>query len=104
MTLRDVAIRSGVSTSTVSRVLNDKIGLPILPSTVERIKRAARELEYLPNAMARSLATGRTYTLGLFSDEMTDPHFAQMLEAAEAAATSLGYHLIVSGTLERRGT
>jgi LacI family transcriptional regulator len=100
VTLRDVALRGGVSIGTVSRVLNNKADLPILPETVERIKQAARDLEYSPNHMARSLATGRTNTLGLFSDEMTDPHFAQMLEAAEAAAVALGYHLVVSGTLE----
>jgi LacI family transcriptional regulator len=99
-TLRDVAKRSCVSTGTVSRVLNNKMVMPISPETVERIKQAARDLQYSPNAMARALATGRTHTLGLFSIEMTDPHFAQMLEAVEAKASAMGYQVIVSGTLD----
>src|SRR5690242_7381279 len=100
VTLRDVARRSGVSAGTVSRVLNNKTGVPIMPETVERIKRAARELAYIPNATARALATGRTHTLGLYINEMTDPHFAQMLEAVESKASELGYQPIISSALE----
>ena len=79
-TLMDVAKRSGVSTATVSRVLNNKMVMPIPPETVERIKKAAAELDYRPNLHARALATGKTHTLGVCSTEMTDPHFALMLE------------------------
>lgn len=96
VTLIDVAKRSGVSTATVSRVLNNKMVMPIPPETVERIKKAAAELDYRPNVQARALATGKTQTLGVYSTEMTDPHFALMLEAMEAKALALGYHLIVS--------
>jgi LacI family transcriptional regulator len=99
-TLADVAKRAGVSTATVSRVLNNKMVMPIPQTTVERIRRAAEELQYRPNAMARALVSRKTHTLGLFSQEMTDPHFAQMLEAVEAGARARGYHLIVSGDLE----
>jgi LacI family transcriptional regulator len=74
--------------------------MPIPPTTIERIKKAAEELGYKPNVMARALATGKTHTLGLYSTEMTDTHFAQMLEAMEAKAASLGYHLIVSSALD----
>lgn len=105
-TLADVARRSGVSIATASRVLNNKMVMPIPPATVERIKQAARELEYRPNLVARALATGKTHTLGLYSVEMTDPHFAQMLEAVETKARARGYHLIVSSSLDsvsRRG-
>jgi LacI family transcriptional regulator len=96
----DVAKRSGVSTATVSRVLNNKMVMPIPPETVERIKKAAAELDYRPNLQARALATGKTRTLGVYSTEMTDSHFAQMLEAMEAKAASLDYHLIVSSNLD----
>jgi len=99
-TLADVARRSGVSVATVSRVLNNKMVMPIPAATVERIRRAAEELEYRPNLVARALAMGKTHVLGLFSEEMTDPHFAQMLEAVEAKAREAGYHLIVSSTLD----
>src|SRR5579862_378524 len=73
--LTEVAQRSGVSTATVSRVLNNKMHMPIPLTTVERIKRAAEELGYRPNVVARALATGKTHTIGLYSTEMTDTHF-----------------------------
>lgn len=99
VTLSDVAQRSGVSVATVSRVLNNKMVMPIPESTIARIRAAAEELNYRPNRLARALATGRTHTLGLYSEELTDPHFAQMLEAAEARAAALGYQLIVSTSM-----
>src|SRR5579859_7043557 len=98
--LTEVAQRSGVSTATVSRVLNNKMHMPLPLTTIERIKKAAAELGYRPNVVARALATGKTDTIGLYSTEMTDTHFAQMLEAMEVKAASLGYHLIVSSALD----
>lgn len=99
VTLSDVAAKAGVSIATVSRVLNNKMAMPIPDSTIQKIRNAAEELGYRPNRLARALATGRTHTFGLYSQELTDPHFAQMLEAAESRAASLGYQLIVSTSL-----
>jgi LacI family transcriptional regulator len=96
----DVAKRCGVSTATVSRVLNNKMVMPIPQETIERIKKAAEELNYIPNVQARALVTGKTRTIGVCSSEMTDPHFALMLEAMEAKADSLGYQLIVSKSVD----
>lgn len=100
VTLSDVARKSGVSVGTVSRVLNDKMISPIPADTIARIRRAAADLHYSPNPLARALITGKTHTLGLFSRELTDPHFSQMLDAVESKARTLGYHLIVSSSLE----
>lgn len=98
-TIADVARSAGVSKGTASRVLNNPNGIAVLPATVERIQRAAAELQYRPNALARALATGRTHALGLLVRSMTDPHAARMLEAVEARARALGYHLLVSTEL-----
>lgn len=100
VTLSDVARRSGVSVGTVSRVLNGKMISPIPDETVARIRRAAADLQYRPNPLARALVTGKTQTLGLFSQELTDPHFSQMLDAVETKARALNFHLIVSSSLE----
>jgi LacI family transcriptional regulator len=99
-TLTDVAKLAGVSPATVSRVLNKKMVMPIPATTVARIQEAARELRYRPNAQARALITRRTQTVGLFTSEMADPHFAQMLPAVEEKARDLGYHLAVCGDLD----
>jgi DNA-binding LacI/PurR family transcriptional regulator len=98
--LADVARHAGVSTATASRVLNNKMVMPIPQPTVDRIRRAARELHYVPNRLARALATRRTYTLGFYTQEMTDPHGAVLLDTIETAARERGYHVLVSARLE----
>ncbi|NLH99000.1 MAG: LacI family transcriptional regulator [Chthonomonadales bacterium] len=94
-TLADVAREAGVSVATVSRVLNSKLAVPITPETEQRIRDAAERLMYRPNAIARALATRRTYTAALFTQEMTDPHFAQMLGPVEDELRKRGYRLAV---------
>lgn len=68
-TRADVAALAGVSTAIVSTVLSGKQGGTIRPSaeTAERVRQAARELDYLPNVAARSLARGRNGLLGVYT-------------------------------------
>src|SRR4029450_2730589 len=77
--LADVARRAGVSAATASRVLNNKLPMPIPERTVDRIRRGAHDLNYVPHRLARALATRRTHTLGFYSLEITDPHGAALL-------------------------
>lgn len=98
-TLQDVARQAGVSKATASRVLNDKMVVPIAGDTVARIRATADSLGYRPHPLARALASGRSHTLGVYCANLVDPHFARMLKGAEARADSLGYHLIVSSNL-----
>jgi len=100
VTLAEVARRAGVSTGTASRVLNNKMVMPIPQHTVDRIHKAAREMSYTPNRHARALATRRTHTLGFCSEELTDPHGAVLLETVQAEAVRRGYHLVVSSHRE----
>lgn len=99
-TLADVARSAGVSTATVSRVLNDKLQMPIPEATVERIRRAARELNYTPNRMARALATRRSHTLGFYSQEITDPHGGELLDTIQTEAQRRGYQVLVGSHLD----
>jgi LacI family transcriptional regulator, galactose operon repressor len=99
-TLADVARRAGVSTATASRVLNNKMVMPIPERTVNRIRHAARDLQYVPNRLARGLVTRRSSTIGFYTQEMTDPHGAVLLDVIETAARERGYHVIVSARLE----
>ena len=100
VTLADIARHANVSSGTVSRVLNNKTDYPVSGPTVERIRRAAAELGYRPNVMARALATGKAQAIGLCYHSITEPMFIRILEAAEAKARERGYHLIVSSNPE----
>src|SRR6266478_866875 len=91
-----VAKRAGVSTATVSRVLNN---LNVVKnSTRARVLKAAEELKYHPNLHARSLARGKSRTLGILVSNMENPFFFDIFRALESAAHSRGYEVVVANT------
>ena len=92
-TIADVARKAGVSTATVSRVVSG-VGNP-RPATVARVKKAVEELDYRPSAVARSLRMHRTRTLGLVVTDIQDPFFPELVQAADLAARSLGYSILL---------
>src|SRR4030088_2099261 len=72
-TLADVAARAGVSTATVSRVLNGNY--PVAESTKERVHRALAELDYVVNGPARALAASSSEVIGVIVNNVSDPFF-----------------------------
>jgi LacI family transcriptional regulator len=96
MNLDAVAKKAGVSTATVSRVLNDlKV---VKNSTRARVLKAVEELNYHPNLHARSLARGKSRTLGVLVSNMENPFFFDIFRALESAAHSRGYEVVVANT------
>jgi LacI family transcriptional regulator len=93
VTIADVARRAGVSTATVSHVLNNTRS--VRAETRAAVLAAVDETSYTPNTVARSLATRRTMTLGLVLSALTNPYFGDLLSAAESAAAADGYTLLV---------
>jgi len=93
VTLHDVAALAGVSHQTVSRVINNSDH--VRPETRKRVEDAILELDYRPNAIARSMVRGSTHTLGCISPNLTDPVFANIIEGAQAEARRQGYFLLV---------
>lgn len=94
--MRDVAAATGVSQSTVSRVLSGApTTVPIAPMTRERILAAARELGYRPNPLARGLRGMRTMLLGVIVRDITDPFFAGAIEAVSIEASRWGYNVVL---------
>ena len=92
---RDVARLSGVSQSTVSRVLNNvQTGL-ISVETRERVIEAARRLGYSPNPLARALRGQRSGLLGLIVRDVTDPFFARVTAELTMQARQHHYHIIL---------
>jgi len=99
VTLADVAALAGVDRSVVSRVMNNDTALSIREETRDRVLNAIRELDYRPNAAARSLRTSRARTLGLFIPDFANPVYAQIIAGAESAAAEAGC-VLVTGTDE----
>jgi len=96
--LKDVAGLAGVSTATVSRVLN---GLgPTSEGVRERVFRAAKELDYHPNWLARSLRAQCTNTVGLVLPDIENPFFTSLVKGAERAAGARGWNLILCNSDE----
>ncbi|MGH2347462.1 MAG: LacI family DNA-binding transcriptional regulator [Chloroflexota bacterium] len=94
--IREVAQLAGVSPSTVSRVLNDKMGgVKMSPATIERIRAAAITLHYQPNAAARSLRTTRAQTVGVIARNLLHPFIAELLRALSTGCRARGYHLLL---------
>jgi LacI family transcriptional regulator, galactose operon repressor len=96
-TIRDVARRARVSHQTVSRVINGQDN--VSAGTRERVLRAIGELEYVPSAVARSLSSQRTHTLGMVTTDVSDHFFAEAVAGAEAEARKRGFFLII-GSIE----
>ncbi|MBK8045769.1 MAG: LacI family DNA-binding transcriptional regulator [Anaerolineales bacterium] len=94
VTIRDVAAAAGVSRQTISRVINGSD--LVSPETEARVRDAVRQLGYQPNAIARSMALGRTQTLACLSPNLTDYTFASVIDGAEAAVRARGYFLMSS--------
>lgn len=96
VTLTDVARAAGVSTMTVSNVLNDRLN--VRPETRERVLEAVARLDYRVNVAARNLRQGRTGTIAFAIPELSRPYFGQLAELVADAAEPLGYHLVLERT------
>jgi DNA-binding LacI/PurR family transcriptional regulator len=96
MNLEEVAKRAGVSTATVSRVLNN---LDVVRSaTRARVLAAVAELKYHPNLHARTLAGGKSHTIGMIASNMENPFFFDIFRSLEAHARNAGFDVIVANT------
>ena len=96
MKLEQVARRAGVSTATVSRVLNDKAR--VKKSTRTRVLKAVEELNYHPNLHARSLAGGQSRSIGVIVSNIENPFFLDVYKAVEIGAQAAGYDVILANT------
>lgn len=96
ITINEVAVKAGVSTATVSRVLNGQIGYS--EKTKEKVLKAMKELNYSPNAMARGLASKTTSTIGVLVPYIPTMISSIILNGLETAAGDKGYSVIISNT------
>lgn len=94
VSIKDIARAAGVTSSTVSRALRDSSR--VNPETKKRIQRIADEMDYVPSAIARSLVTNRTYTIGVVVTTITDLFFAEVVHAIEETASRFGNSVVLA--------
>lgn len=96
MNIQEVAKRAGVSNATASRALNR---VPTVhPRLAKKVWRAASELGYYPNTLARGLVSGRTRILGLIVSDITNPFFPEIIQSFEDAAVDNNYEILLVST------
>lgn len=102
VSLKQLAAHLGLSTTTLSLVLNNAPSARSIPEeTKKRIFTAAKELNYRPNYLARSLRVQRTHTLGVLVPELSDGYSAMVLNGVEAALTNEGFFYLTASHLHR---
>ncbi|MGH3328736.1 MAG: LacI family DNA-binding transcriptional regulator [Streptomycetales bacterium] len=97
-TLRDVAARAGVHPGTASRALNPTTRTLVNDATVGRVRRAAEELGYRPNPIARSLKTSRSGSIGVVVPDLTNPLFPPIVRGVEDVLIAAGYSALIANT------
>jgi DNA-binding LacI/PurR family transcriptional regulator len=96
LSLKELAEHLGLSSATVSLVINRSPGAKsIPPATQERVRKAARELNYRPNLMARSLRQKRSFTIGVLVPEVSEGYAALVLSGIEDHLLQEGYFYFV---------
>ena len=98
VTIRDVARVAEVHPGTVSRALNEETRALVNPETAERVLKAADELGYRPNRIARGLKTSRSHTIGVLIPDITNPLFPPILRGIEDRLDEAGYTSLIVNT------
>lgn len=98
-TIKDIAKQLGMSVSTISRAMNNHPD--IKPETKQKILQAIEQLNYTPNALARSLIHRKSHSIGLMIPDITDPFFSAMAQGVEEVLSDGGYQ-VVYGNMSRR--
>ena len=96
ITIKDIARYSGVSVSTVSRVLNKKPDVKV--ETELRVKNAIKKLGYSPSSVARGLVLKRSNILGFVVPDITNPNFPELARGVVEKAKQYGYAVIFFDT------
>lgn len=92
-----IAKESGVSVSTVSRVING--GTHVSAKSLEKVNKVIEKYQYTPSAVARAMANQHTKTIGVLMPDITNPYFSALFLEIERYALSWGYSVILCNTL-----
>src|SRR5437879_2944998 len=97
-TMKQVAEKSGVSTTTVSHVINNT--RVVSADVRQRVLAVIQEMRYVPSAVARSLKNDRTNTIGMMIPNNSNPYFAEVIRGIEDTSFKLGYNIILCNSYD----
>lgn len=97
-TMKQVAEKARVSTTTVSHVINNT--RVVSEGARERVLAVIKELRYIPSAVARSLKNDKTHTLGMIIPNNSNPYFAEVIQGIEDESFKLGYNIILCNSYD----
>ena len=97
VTIRDVAALAGVSSTTVSRTLNDSPA--ISEATKEKVRAACEALNYVPDIAARGLSSHTTNMIGVIVPDVSNPYFSALCASVEECAAENSYQVLLTNTL-----
>lgn len=100
VTLKDIAQVTGLSVNSVSRALKDKDS--ISAETRKMVQKVAKEMGYIPNSLASSMRSGRTFSIAVILGEIVNPYNAHLLNNLTTQLHDQGYTLMVFVTNQRR--
>ena len=96
MDMRDIAKLAGVSSATVSRVINESA--TVKPATAERVRRVIAESKFFPNSSATTLKHGKSSTYGLIIPDITNPFFPELIRSFEKILVENGREMLMATT------
>lgn len=96
MDMRDIAKLAGVSSATVSRVINGSSA--VRPATAERVQRVIDEYKFIPNGSATTLKYGRSGTYGLIIPDITNPFFPEFIQCFEGILGDTNHNMLMATT------
>lgn len=99
-TIKDVAKAAGVSTATVSRVINGNYNVSF--EIEQKVLKAIDELKYFPNSVARSLKNDSTYTIGFLVSDISNSYFTTIAKVVEDIVSPKNYNIIMCSTEEEK--
>lgn len=96
VTIRQIARESGVSISTVSRVINSSA--PVSPDVRRRVEHVIEKYAYTPNSFARGLVNRKSMIIGVVMPDITNPYFTAIFQEVSRAAQESGYSVLLFNT------
>ncbi|KOS05618.1 hypothetical protein AM493_05895 [Flavobacterium akiainvivens] len=98
ISIKDIAAAAGTSTTTVSFILNGKADHKVSPALIEKVLKIIEEKNYRPSSLAQSLRTGKTNTIALLVEDISNPFFSGIARLIGERAAREGYQIVYSST------